>query len=83
METRRTNTNAIIGFGLSLGGYFTNMSLGILLIIAGFIFSIIGFVQIKERGEKGKVFAILGFILSLLVFILAILASLYPELLDY
>ncbi len=76
IPNRRTNTNAIIGFGLSLASLFVNF-IYVLLAAAGMIFSIIGLSQISERGEKGKVYGILGIIIAAFVFIASVLLDIY------
>ena len=73
METIRTNTNAIIGFVLSLRGIVSG-HFRLLLFIASFIFSLIFLVQINERGEKGRVYAIVGIVIDSIVFLILILA---------
>ena len=74
MHSKKTNVNAIIGFGLSLASFIVNNVYG-LFAIAGLILSIIGLSQINERGEKGKAFAIIGIIASSFVFITIFLGT--------
>lgn len=73
MENRETNTNAIIGFGLSIATYVLPMY--VLFAIAGLVVSIIGLTQANARRQKGKGFAIIGIILSSIGVIIALLDS--------
>jgi hypothetical protein len=69
----RTNTNALIGFILSLGSFFI---LGVVLAIPGLILSRKGQAEIASTGERGEGLAKAGVILGWISIGLSILAIL-------
>ncbi len=71
-KERKTNRNAVIGLVLSIIGLIA-ARLRIVFYIAGFIFCLIGLVQIKERGERGKAYAIIGIIIDSIIFLFLLL----------
>lgn len=65
------NSVCIIGLVISIASLFINM-FG-LLAIAGIIVSIAGMKSCKSRGEKGKVFAVIGLVLGIVSLLYTIL----------
>lgn len=66
------NIISVIGFLLSVISFFATL-LGITSIVSGLI-SVVGFFEIKETGEKGKIFAILGIAISIITFIMGMIS---------
>lgn len=64
------NIISLIGFALSIVSFFLNF-FGLTSLISGLI-SVVGFFEVKESGEKGKIFAILGIVVSVLTLIMGL-----------
>ena len=79
---KKTNTIAIVGFGVSIISWFINYGVAEIFAGAGLILSIIGLVQIREQEQKGKVFAILGIIIAALSFVMLMVFAFNPSLLQ-
>ena len=70
----RYNSVCIIGLVISAGSLFINM-FG-LLAVAGIIVSIAGLKSCKSRGEKGKVFAVIGIVIGIVSLLYTVLVIL-------
>ena len=66
------NIISVIGFALSVVSFFFTL-LGLTSFISGLI-SVVGFFEVKESGEKGKIFAILGISISTITFIMGLIS---------
>ena len=64
MESKKLNTFALVGFVLGLCSFL--ISLWGIIPIVGIVFSGLALAQIDETVEKGKAFAIVGLISSII-----------------
>lgn len=73
-KTTKTPINIIsaIGFILSVVSFFLTF-FGLTSFISGLI-SVVGFFEVKETHEKGKIFAILGIAISIITFIMGMIS---------